>query len=202
MKITVFGASGRTGLLFLEKALKEGHEVVAYTRSPEKIPIKHGRLRVLKGTVTDQKMIEQAVVGTDAVVELMGAVNIGTENIISGMKKHHIRRIVAASAISVDDSHDKFNFKRLLLIGFVKMFIPKHVKEVRKAAQFIRASNLDWTLVRIPVLNNKPGSSPIRSGYYGNGAVGTSLSRTELATFIYHELVEGHYIHKAPAISS
>ncbi len=202
MNIAVFGASGRTGHLFLEKALQDGHTVVAYARHPDKIRISHERLTIMEGTMSDMNMIEYAVRGADSVIELMGAVSEGTEKIISVMKKVQVRRLIAASAISVYDPKDKFHLKRKLLIAFVKTILPKNVKEVRRAAEIIRASKLDWTLVRIPVLNNKSGSNHVNSGYYGRGVVGTNLARADLATFMYAQLSDSTYIQQAPAISS
>jgi putative NADH-flavin reductase len=37
MRLTVFGATGRTGIPLLEQALSRGHEVVAFVRNPEKL---------------------------------------------------------------------------------------------------------------------------------------------------------------------
>lgn len=38
MRITVFGGTGPTGLLLIDQALTEGHEVVAYARTPRSCP--------------------------------------------------------------------------------------------------------------------------------------------------------------------
>lgn len=202
MRITVFGSSGRTGQLFLDKALNKGHTVVAYARSPEKVMIRHERLQVLKGTISEQNRIEEAVKDADAVIELMGAVSEGTERIISAMKRQKVQRLIAASAISVYDSSDSFDIKRLLLITLVKSIIPRNVKEVRRAAKMIRESELDWTLVRIPVLNDKTGASGIQMGNYGRGEVGIHLSRNDLADFLINQLTDSRFIKEAPAISS
>lgn len=202
MRITVFGASGRTGHLFMDKALQGGHEIVAFARSPEKITIHDDRLSIVQGIVSDTKLIERAVHGADAVIELMGAVSEGTANIVSAMVKHRIKRLVAVSAISLPDSRDQWDLRRMLMNGLVHVTIPRHVKEVRKAASIVRASNLDWTLVRVPYLRDREGEHVLRTGSYGRGEVDFQLTRKALAAFMYEQLTREQFIHKAPAISS
>ncbi len=201
MKIAIFGASGRTGHLVMEMALQGGHNVVAFARRPENVRLSHEKLIVIEGMVTDRERIERAVEGADAVIELMGAVSDGTANIIAAMKKHGVRRLIAASALSVRDPMDRFQMSRLLLIAMVRTIIPRNVREVRRAAEIIRASDLDWTLVRIPVLTDKPGRDP-KAGYYGHGTVDTKLTRADLAAFIYKQLTDTRFIRQAPAVSS
>jgi len=49
MKIVVFGASGKTGSLLVDEALKSGHNVVAYVRKPESVKSDHPNLKVVTG---------------------------------------------------------------------------------------------------------------------------------------------------------
>jgi nucleoside-diphosphate-sugar epimerase len=53
MKLLLTGASGFVGLHLLEKLLREGHEVYALVRSPEKLrDIKHSNLVLIKGDIS------------------------------------------------------------------------------------------------------------------------------------------------------
>ncbi|WP_433620629.1 NAD(P)-dependent oxidoreductase [Paenibacillus cellulositrophicus] len=201
MKIAIFGASGRTGHFLMDMALQGGHDIVAFARRPENVSLSHERLTIIEGTVADRERIERAVEGADAVIELMGAVSEGTANIIAAMKKQGVRRLIAASALSVHDPKDRFQLGRQLLLAMVRLIIPRNVREVRRAAELIRASDLEWTLARIPVLTDRPGSLP-KADYYGHGTVGTKLARADLATFLYDQLVETRFIRQAPAVSS
>jgi putative NADH-flavin reductase len=44
MKICVFGASGKTGILIVYQALNQGHEVTAFARQATKVTIQHKKL--------------------------------------------------------------------------------------------------------------------------------------------------------------
>ena len=72
MKIVVFGATGGTGERIVERALAEGHEVVAVARKPEAFTTRHSRLKVVKGDVLDPASVATAIVGADAVLSSVG----------------------------------------------------------------------------------------------------------------------------------
>ena len=73
MKIAVFGAGGRTGILLVFQALKEGHHVTAFARNANKITIRHEHLRVVEGDVMNEEKVREAVEGCDAVLCTLGA---------------------------------------------------------------------------------------------------------------------------------
>jgi len=54
MKLFVIGATGGTGREIVQQALERGHHVTAFVRSPETVTLRHERLSVLKGDVTDE----------------------------------------------------------------------------------------------------------------------------------------------------
>jgi hypothetical protein len=66
----------------------------------------------------------------------------------------------------------------------------------------IRESDTDWTIVRVSMLNNNPGTGKIRAGYLGKNQVGTNLSRTDLAAFMLSQVKDRTYLRHAPAISN
>jgi putative NADH-flavin reductase len=53
MNISVFGGTGPTGLVPIEKALLSGHRVTLYARTPVKVSMRHDNLIILKGELSD-----------------------------------------------------------------------------------------------------------------------------------------------------
>ncbi|MFC0332613.1 NAD(P)-dependent oxidoreductase [Paenibacillus sepulcri] len=202
MKLTIFGASGKTGQLLTLNALERGHTVTAYVRSPERFEIRHERLSVVVGTLEQDEAIGRAINGADAVAELVGAVSEGTKRIVTAMKQHGIRRLVAASACSVSDPNDLPDVELSMLVSFVESHRIENILAVRRAAEIIRASDLDWTLVRIPVLNDRPGGSTVKVGYPGRDEVTIYLSRADLASTILRILETDGQIRQAPVVSN
>jgi len=198
----VFGATGRTGHLLVRQALDAGHAVTAYARNPERLRIGHPNLSVLAGQLDNDEGILAAVQGADAVIEGVGAVSDGTRRIIAAMDTSGARRLVVVSTCSAPDPQDLPDAKFKALVQFVKTAAPTPYREVRRAAELVRASDLDWTLVRVAKLNDKKAAGQVKAGYYGHGAVGLSISRADLAAFLLDQVANLTYLRQAPAISN
>lgn len=65
----------------------------------------------------------------------------------------------------------------------------------------VRASDLDWTVVRVPMLTDEPQTGKIQVGYVGKG-MGARISRADMADFILRQVNDNTYLRKAPAISN
>jgi putative NADH-flavin reductase len=73
MNLFVIGATGRTGREIVEQALARGHDVTAFVRSATTITLRNERLTALKGNVTDENQLAEAVQNHDAVVSTLGS---------------------------------------------------------------------------------------------------------------------------------
>ena len=72
MNIAVFGASSATGILLIEEALAGGDEVGAFVRPSASFSLVHERLRTVRGELSNQEALEQAIQGADAVISVLG----------------------------------------------------------------------------------------------------------------------------------
>ena len=64
MRILLFGANGRTGRIILQKAIQDGHDVIAIVRDPSKL--KGLNANVIKGTPYDKETVRKAIDNCDA----------------------------------------------------------------------------------------------------------------------------------------
>ena len=109
MKLTVFGASGRTGHLLVEQALQAGHEVTAFVRTPSKLGIKDARLAVVQGDVADVSQVRKAVARADVVLSVIGParnsppdmLSGAARNIVSAMQQEGVTRLIALTGAGV-----------------------------------------------------------------------------------------------------
>jgi putative NADH-flavin reductase len=210
MRITIFGATGGTGKQLVEQALAEGNEVVAFARKPSKLNIMDKNLTIVQGELTDEALIENAVKGADAVISVLGPrgdsrikpLTQGMHNIIDAMKKQGVRRLIISSTLSAKDPNDLSEFRAKALVNFVKVTMHAAYEEIVSVAETVRASDLDWTIVRLTMLNNNPKSGKVRAGHLGRGEVGTWISRADLAEFMLKQIQDTKYLRQAPAISN
>lgn len=78
----------------------------------------------------------------------------------------------------------------------------RHVYEdMVRVAETIRASDLDWTLVGVPMLTDDPPTGSIKVGYLGKG-VGSRISRADIVAFILKQVDDTTYTRQAPVMSN
>ncbi|MBI5951248.1 MAG: SDR family oxidoreductase [Chloroflexi bacterium] len=208
MKIIVFGASRGVGLKVVEQALDAGHTATAFVRSPEKFGVKHTNLTVFKGDSMDAAAVEEAIAGHEVVISALGPtrppvarmMEISAKNIVAGMKKHGVRRLVSTTGAGVRQPEDKPKFADHL-IGFLLNLLAKDVVlDSAENVKIIKASDLDWTIARYPRLIDGAHTRKYRVGYIGPDS-GTQLSRADGADFVLKELTERMWLKKLPLIS-
>jgi putative NADH-flavin reductase len=208
MRVVVFGASGPSGKLVVRKALEAGHEVTAYVRDASKLP--DTTAQVVVGELSDVASISRALAGKDAVISLLGpsdksnptAVSNGTRHIVGAMRQHGVRRLIATATPSARDEKDRFKVSFAFTVRMVRTFAGWAYREIVEVAKIVRASELEWTLLRLPMLTDTPGATAV-AGYVGDPKVKLfSLSREALAQFAVEQLRERTWVNQAPVLSN
>ena len=211
MKVVLFGATGKSGLLVISRALAMGHHVTAFVRNPGRLHIQHERLTVMQGNLTEKDKIKAVIQGQDAVISLLGPsgmgaceeLTIGMQFIVAAMQMNRVQRLIAISTASAVDPLDGFSFSFWLATHAVKLLQRSAWNYVVQTADLLPNSGLDWTLVRLGMLSDKAVSTPPALGYVGSKQIRLfSQSRNTLADFLVEQLNDTTWIKKAPAISN
>jgi putative NADH-flavin reductase len=210
VKITVFGATGRTGIPLVKQALDRGHEVVAFLRDPARMPIQHEQLSLVQGNMQDARKVEEAVKGVDAVLMVLGHTKSSSKDIlatsartvVAAMKKHNVQRLITLTGAGVrypEKDEPKF-FDRVM--GFLlKRMAGDLLADSSEHVQMVRNSGLDWTIVRVPVLTEGAHTGQIKVGYVGKG-VSARISRADVADFMLRVLENRSHLRDLPVISN
>jgi len=208
MKLLVFGSTGGTGRELVKQALAQGHEVTAYARHPAKLgDKKHPSLQVARGDVLDPVAVEQAVAGHDAVLCAIGAGagrttlrEEGTRNIVRAMEKGGVRRLVCQSSMGVGDSRANLGFLTKYVI--VPVFLRHAFADHERQEAVVKASALDWTIVRPPHLKDGPHTGTYRHGFpTTDTGIQGKISRADVADFMLKQLTDNTYLHQTPGVS-
>ena len=191
MELTIFGATGATGTCLTEQALAAGHQVTAVVRDPARMPgPDRAGLRVVTANLMDPAAISPAVAGADAVLAAFGprgtgpttVLRQGTRSVIEAMLKEGTRRLIAVSGSIVTDEGEGPAMRFLLKPLVRGAFLRHPTADMRGAEEEIRASGLDWTIMRPPRLTDGPASGTYRTAIDANLPRGVTVSRADLAT--------------------
>lgn len=210
MRITVFGANGPTGRLITGQAIDAGHQVTAVTRQPDVFPLHHDRLEVAGADVFDPTAVDAAVAGRDAVLSALGVpagkkpistYSRGTANIVAAMRRHGVRRLAAVSSSGVDPhpySDGGFLFNRVVLPYVTRVLGKTLYDDMRRMEALIRASELDWTIVRPSGLYHLPSVT----GYtiVDGHADHRFTARADLAACMLALLDDDRYLHTTVSV--
>ncbi|MEV1047543.1 NAD(P)H-binding protein [Streptomyces sp. NPDC049916] len=208
MRITVFGATGPTGLLLIDQALAQGHEVVAYARTPAKLPSRSG-LIIVEGQLADAAAIARAIEGSVAVLSLLGPsgkkedappVVTGTRNIVAAMSEHGVKRLVAMGTPSAADPFDRKDLRVGLMVTAIRKFKPAAFQTIVSVDRVVRKSGLRWTIVRFPVLTNGPRTAGVNARRVGDKG-NLRLSRANAAAYFLDQLTDETQIGRAPFVT-
>lgn len=204
MRLTIFGATGRTGTHLVRQALDEGHNVTAVLRDPARLGVPaHERLRVITADLADPASIGPAVEGADAVLSALGPrgrgpstiCEVGTRSIIEAMGKTGVRRLVVCSAAGAFPDAGDGPVTRYVAKPLVLNRILKHTfADLRRAEKEVRACDLDWTIVRPPRLTNKPPTGRYRTRTDLNIRGGRSICRADVATSMLALITDDSYV--------
>ncbi|GAA4611258.1 SDR family oxidoreductase [Actinoallomurus liliacearum] len=193
MKLTIFGASGRTGTHLVRQALERGHQVTAVVRDPARLDVPaHERLHVVTADVMDPAAITTAVGEADAVVSALGhrdtgpttVCQDGARSIIEAMAKTGARRFLMVSAAGMVTDPGDGPLTRYVAKPILQRLLRHGFADMGRAEEAVRGSDLDWTIVRPPRLIDKKGTGRYRTGIDRSVRGGVQISRADLATGI------------------
>ena len=88
-----------------------------------------------------------------------------------------------------------------MVIGLVRLALHSAYEDIVNTAQVVRASDCDWTIVRVSMLTHAPKTGRVKVGYVDK-AMGMRLSRADLAEFVLKQVQDTKYLWQAPAISN
>jgi putative NADH-flavin reductase len=207
--VTIFGGTGKTGRHLVDRVLGAGHHVTVLARTPGKLDLQHERLRVFQGDVQDPAAVSQAIEGADAVLSVLGPtrntpdyqVSRGTEHIVEAMRRQGVQRLVISAGAGVGGEGDQ---PRLFdhLISFALKLAARHVLEdMSRTVQAVRDSDLEWTVVRVPMLTDDAPKGSVHVGRVGVNT-GPRITRADLATFMLEQLHESEHVRASPVIST
>ena len=208
--VAVLGATGRTGRIFVQEAVRRGHIVKALVRNIDAKKDFPQGVNVIQGDATDESSLQQLIEGADVVVSLLGQAKGSSSDLkvkstrlsLSIMQRKGVKRFLrlASAPFGVTGEGDEPTGGQRLMTGLVKLFAGSLVNDERKASEDVRHSSVEWTLVRAPILTDTPYPGKYQVGSLGRKS-GRRVSRATIAQFILDEIENGKHIRKSPLVT-
>jgi putative NADH-flavin reductase len=189
VRVTIFGASGRTGRELVRASLTKGYVVTALARSPQKLAEFGDSLRVVIGDVLDTAAVRATIApGTTAVLSALGAptnqpttaMSQGVGRMLEAMRENDVRRLIVISAAAMHiDRYDG------ILHGLLKRVLQRVFRhpyaDLSRMETLVRASSCDWTVVVPPRLLDGLPTMQWRMALNHNLPKANAIDRADLA---------------------
>jgi len=205
--IAILGGGGRTGKFLVAKLIDKGHRLKVLLRSPENFKLHHPSVEIVKGDAIDPVSIDELVKNSQAVISTLGqrkdeplVAHTATLNILKAMTYHKIRRYVLVAGINIDTPSDKKSTQTLAATEWMKANFPLIQEDRQKAYSALLESPLDWTLVRVPMIEFTEGGGNLVVNR--EDCLGTKITAGAIADFLIQQLSDKQFYKQAPFIAA
>ncbi|KAF0637805.1 hypothetical protein FPSE5266_04068 [Fusarium pseudograminearum] len=227
-KILVFGATGPAGIVLLRELLHRKLPVLAYCRTPSKIPedlSSNPLLEVVKGDMSQQDAISLAISRSRAVISLLGPSSgklaSNTEfadyyrTIVPLMKEHNVSRILAVGTVSIYQPNDHSSVTRLVMCNLIKLMANSayhNIIAIQEYFETLNDTSIDWTVFRVGWLGGTTDQAAwladrekdkVFAGPVGAPGFTSGINRSALAYWLADEATANPaiWVRQMPAVS-
>lgn len=212
-KIAVLGGGGRTGKYLVNLLLSRGYQLKILLRNiPENFEtsneafaenLTNPLVEIIIGDAVVLENIRELLSGCQAVISTIGqrpgepmVASTASEHILQVMEETDIQRYIVVAGINVDTPFDKKSEKTKAATEWMKHSFPEIHADREKAYSLLSQNKLDWTLVRLPVIEYTSKSFAVDSNT--EDCAGDKISTADIAEFLEQQLHDKKYIRQAP----
>lgn len=205
MHITIFGSNGQVGQLVVKEALKRGHHVTGFVHAHNSLP-PDPNLTIVQGDINNSVDVEKALQGSQAIISTLSSwktpkhdtLTKAMQAIIPAAHKEGISRIISLTGGDARLSTDKPGFISQLSHFALGLVASGILKDGEEHLRLLQNSDLDWTVIRSPVMTKSPITSyHLRPDL---AMVYQSIPRAAVAQSIVDQLEATDFIKQAPGI--
>lgn len=206
-KIAVIGGTGKAGKYLVNQLVKQGYKIKVLVRNPDKLENTSHLVEKIPGDVRDYKSVYNLIQGCTAIISALGQAkdespvfSLAAGNIIRAMNALGVRRYILITGLTLDTPSDKKSFRTRFLSRIMKLSFPSIVADKQKEYSILAESGLDWTIIRLPLIEQTDSTAPVNISL--TDCPGKKISTTDLADFLIGQLSDDRFIGKVPFIAN
>jgi putative NADH-flavin reductase len=205
--IAVIGGTGKAGQYLVKELVKQGYKIKMLVRNPEKFQIESPLVEKIQGNVRNYESVCSLITGCDAVISTLGQTkgespvfSVAAQNITKAMNSFNVQRYLMVTGLTLDTPDDKKGLGTKFQSKMMKLIFPSIIADKQKEFEIISKSNLDWTVVRVPFIEQSKLTGEIKISLID--CPGKKISSTDLSNFLIDQLTDSRFIRKTPFIAN
>jgi len=209
LNIVVIGGTGKSGRYLVQQLIRQGYRFRILVRNPENFKVKSDLVEVVYGDVNNYHVVKDLLEGCKVVLSALGSgiphskptiFTSGTNNIIRAMNELGLRRYIVLTGLNVNTPLDQKNPKTKFATDWMYENYPKSTQDRQDEYDLLVASELDWTLVRLPMIALIDERKKTKTSLVD--CLGDTISATDLAHFLIEQISDTSFIKEAPFIAN
>lgn len=211
MRLAIFGATGKTGMELVRQGLAQGHSLTCLVRNPATAKLPPAVIQI-QGDVHDADAVANTIAGSEAVLSALGARSVlesglldqAIANILAGMAKHGVRRLIVlgAAGTGLSSIGREQSFLNRIAFAFIATTLLKRPFEDQAAQEHrLEASDVDYTVVRPPRLTNRPHTGRYRIEADALPAMAKGTPQADVADFMLKQLTDDRFVRRGVYIA-
>lgn len=201
--IAVIGGTGKSGKFLVQSLLNKQYPIRMLLRNPENFTLKNPLINIVKGDVRNSEAVHHLIKDCDVVISTLGQ-SVGeksifsdaTGNIIKAMNSYGINRYIVTTGLNVNTPFDHKNEKVKMATDWMYQNYPETTTDKQKEYELLNKSNLNWTLVRLPLINLTDESFATETSL--QDCKGETISATDLANFLISQMDDQTFCKQSP----
>ena len=209
IKIAVLGGGGRTGKYLVSHLIDRGYKLKILLRNlpalddPFSSVLASSQIEIVWGDAVNYEDIYKLLSDCQVAISTVGqrhgepmVASTGTENILKVMDQYDMKRYILVGGINIDTPFDRKSDQTKAATEWMKNSFPAIHEDRAKSYDILAKSNLDWTLVRLPMIEYTDEIFPVEANL--EDCRGTKISTKNIAFFLEELIADKTYIKKAP----
>lgn len=205
--IAVIGGTGKSGKFVVRELIRQNIPFRILVRNPAAYT--SSAANIIQGDARDPQAIGTLIKGCTAIISTLGQskgeppiFSAATRNVLAAMRAAGIKRYMLTTGLNVDTPQDKKGAQCQAGTQWMKAHYPETTADKQVEYELLAASEveIDWTLVRLPLIGITEDSAPIATSL--EDCPGTHIHGIDLARFLIHQVNGSTYARQAPFLAN
>ncbi|HET6252959.1 MAG TPA: NAD(P)H-binding protein [Puia sp.] len=203
--VAVIGGTGKSGQFVVRELINKNIPFRILLRNPTSFNFSDGHF--VQGNVRDIEAVQRVCQGCTTIISTLGQpkgepsiFSQATRNVLSAMQTRQIERYILITGLNVDTPIDKKGPTTQAATSWMKMHYAETTADKQFEYELLAASDVDWTLVRLPLIGLTENSAAIAVSL--EDCPGNGIHGRDLAQFLIRQIDDRQYVRKAPFLAN
>lgn len=203
--IAVIGGTGKSGKFVVQQLVDKNIPFRLLLRNVSSYNSSSGEL--VEGDVRDAAAVRRVCQDCTGIISTLGqpkgqspVFSQATRNVLAAMQTLRIKRYILTTGLNVDTPFDSKGPVTRAGTDWMKKNYPETTADKQLEYEILSASDVDWTLVRLPLIGFTGDTDAIAVNL--EDCPGDGIHGLDLAQFLIRQIDDRQYIRQAPFLAN